>query len=141
MNGKIIIKYSYNAQGFPTSAISEGLIGTQHDITNFSTEINPFLHKGYCYDRETGLYCCNTKYYDLIKRRWLCTDDISYLDPKSIGGINKGDSLKVSGTLYAGFGASLDFTKGIKAGLGFWEMSIEFDWNELRKWIIGGQKS
>jgi len=39
-------------------------------------------------DVETGLYYCNTRYYDPKIGRWLSADDISYLDPKSIGGLN-----------------------------------------------------
>ena len=49
---------------------------------------NSFLYKGYYYDVETGLYLLTTRYYDPKIGRFITTDDISYLDPESIGGLN-----------------------------------------------------
>ena len=37
---------------------------------------------------ETELYYCNSRYYSPELCRWISPDDISYLDPKSVNGLN-----------------------------------------------------
>ena len=37
---------------------------------------------------ETELYYCNTRYYSLEIGRWISIDDVDYLDPESISGLN-----------------------------------------------------
>lgn len=49
---------------------------------------NPFIYKGYYYDFETGLYYCNARYYNPEWGRWINADDVSYLEPESINGLN-----------------------------------------------------
>ena len=49
---------------------------------------NPFRYRGYYYDRETGFYYLNARYYDPQIGRFICPDDISYLDPTTINGLN-----------------------------------------------------
>lgn len=39
-------------------------------------------------DVETGLYYCKSRYYNPEWGRFLNADDVSYLDPSSIGGVN-----------------------------------------------------
>lgn len=39
-------------------------------------------------DVETSLYYCNSRYYNPDWCRWLNADDVSYLDPESINGLN-----------------------------------------------------
>jgi len=51
-------------------------------------DLNIYLYKGYVYDQETGLYYCHTRYYNPNVGRWISIDDVSYLDPESIGGMN-----------------------------------------------------
>jgi RHS repeat-associated protein len=46
------------------------------------------IYKGYVYDQETGLNYCQTRFYNPNVGRWLSVDDVSYLDPASIGGLN-----------------------------------------------------
>ena len=50
--------------------------------------INPFRYRGYYFDSETNLYYCNARYYVPEWRRWLSIDDVSYIDPNSIDGLN-----------------------------------------------------
>ena len=50
--------------------------------------INPFRYRGYYYDAETGLYYLKARYYDPETGRFISPDDISYLDPETIGGLN-----------------------------------------------------
>ncbi|MBQ2718363.1 MAG: RHS repeat-associated core domain-containing protein [Clostridia bacterium] len=58
------------------------------DIATKIAKLNPFLYRGYCYDRETRLYYLNARYYDPQVGRFICPDDISYLDPTTINGLN-----------------------------------------------------
>ena len=50
--------------------------------------MNPIRYKGYYYDVETGLFFCNSRYYNPEWGRWISPDSIEYLDPKSINGLN-----------------------------------------------------
>ncbi|MBQ3252916.1 MAG: RHS repeat-associated core domain-containing protein [Acholeplasmatales bacterium] len=40
------------------------------------------------YDVETGLFWCNSRYYNPEWGRWISPDSIEYLDPESINGLN-----------------------------------------------------
>ncbi len=75
-----------NAQYFD---ISDNLSYTNNGSNNkFIAELNPFRYRGYYYDIETGLYYLNSRYYDPEIGRFINADDISYLDPESINGLN-----------------------------------------------------
>ncbi len=52
------------------------------------SQLNPFRYRGYYYDTETGLYFLKTRYYDPEVGRFITIDDLSYLDPESINGLN-----------------------------------------------------
>ena len=52
------------------------------------SQLNPFRYRGYYYDTETGLYYLKTRYYDPEVGRFISMDDISYLDPENINGLN-----------------------------------------------------
>ena len=71
-----MVKYTYDAWG-------------NHTITDNSGfglgDINPFRYRGY-YDVETGLYYLQSRYYDPQTGRFISMDDISYLEPETIGG-------------------------------------------------------
>lgn len=60
------------------------------DVTGDSTiiAVNSFLYKGYYYDSEISMYYCKSRYYDPSIGRWISIDDSTYLDPKTINGIN-----------------------------------------------------
>lgn len=49
---------------------------------------NPFRYRGYYYDTETGLYYLKSRYYDPEIGRFITIDDLSYLDPETINGLN-----------------------------------------------------
>ena len=51
-------------------------------------KLNPFRYRGYYYDTETGLYYLNSRYYDPSIGRFLNADDISYIQPTDINGLN-----------------------------------------------------
>ena len=50
--------------------------------------VNSFRYKGYYFDDETGLFLVSSRYYDPETGRFISPDDISYLDPETIGGLN-----------------------------------------------------
>ena len=50
--------------------------------------LNPFRYRGYYYDTETNLYYLKTRYYDPAVGRFISADNVKYLDPDSINGLN-----------------------------------------------------
>ena len=79
-NGEIVAEYTYDAWGNHTVTATEG----NETIAN----LNPFRYRGYYYDTGIGLYFLKTRYYDPETGRFMTIDDISYLDPDSINGLN-----------------------------------------------------
>ena len=62
--------------------------GTVNISSTFIGNINPFRYKGYYYDKETCLYYLGTRYYCPDLCRFISPDDVGYLDPSSINGLN-----------------------------------------------------
>ena len=77
--GNSIVEYKYDAYGKVEKTIIEN---------NNVSKYNPFIYKGYYYDEETELYYCNTRYYSPEIGRWISIDDVDYLDPESVSGLN-----------------------------------------------------
>ena len=77
--GATVVKYVYDAWG-------------NHIVTDYTEfglgQINPIRYRSYYYDTETGLYYLKSRYYDPQTGRFISMDDISYLDPETIGGTN-----------------------------------------------------
>lgn len=84
-NGRIVVKYAYDAWGNHTVYDANGNINTDE---NFIGNINPFRYRGYYYDEEMSLYYLKSRYYDPETGRFISPDDISYLDPETIDGLN-----------------------------------------------------
>ena len=78
MNGNVIAEYAYDAWGNCKILKDTDGIG----------EINPFRYRSYYYDTETKLYYLQTRYYDPETGRFISQDDVSYLDPEHINGLN-----------------------------------------------------
>ncbi len=85
-NGKVVVRYSYNAWGrhkvLPPPDGSE--LADQTHIGN----LNPFRYRGYYYDVETGLYFLKTRYYDPEIGRFINADSIAFLSARFINGTN-----------------------------------------------------
>lgn len=77
-NGTLVGKYSYTAFGECIVKVNEGGIA----------EKNPIRYRGYYYDEETSLYYLKSRYYDPEVGRFITIDDISYIDPETINGLN-----------------------------------------------------
>ena len=79
--GAVIVKYKYDAWGKCQTTVVDS---TATEIAS----LNPFRYRSYYYDDETNLYFLKTRYYDPEIGRFITIDDISYLDPESINGLN-----------------------------------------------------
>ena len=58
-----------------------------NDINSIGN-INPYLFKGYYYDRESGLYYLKSRYYNPEVSRFISPDSIDYIDNSIINGLN-----------------------------------------------------
>ncbi|MBO5045449.1 MAG: RHS repeat-associated core domain-containing protein, partial [Clostridia bacterium] len=84
-DGDVVVEYKYDAWGNHAVLDANGA-----DITdvNHIGVLNPFRYRGYFYDVETGLYYLKSRYYDPEIGRFITIDDISYIDPETINGLN-----------------------------------------------------
>ena len=87
--GDLLARYEYNAWGEVRVYNRNG-----SDITegsNYANEIgriNPIRYRGYYYDEDTKLYYLINRYYDPEVGRFINADDIAYLSPFILGGVN-----------------------------------------------------
>ena len=79
--GAVVVKYNYDAWGMCQTTVVDSSATT-------IAELNPFRYRSYYYDTQTDLYFLKTRYYDPETGRFMTIDDISYLDPESINGLN-----------------------------------------------------
>lgn len=77
-SGKFVVKYNCSAYG-NVSVLQD---------TNDLASINPFLYKGYYFDKESGMFYCHTRYYVPEWCRWLNEDSASFIDVNYINGLN-----------------------------------------------------
>ena len=89
-NGAVIVKYKYDGWGNHVVLDGNGtkLTAENCTATNKVGILNPFRYRSYYYDTETGLYFLQTRYYDPETGRFITIDDISYLAPDTINGLN-----------------------------------------------------
>ena len=74
-NGTKIGSYTYDAWGNCTSSYATGATPTQKKIVQM---FNPFRHRGYYYDYDTGLYYLQSRYYNPKWGRFLNVDSCLY---------------------------------------------------------------
>ena len=72
-SGATAVTYTYDAWGRLV-----GKDGTSSDYASIY-EYNPLTYRGYIYDRETGFYYLQSRYYDPTIGRFLNADDTDYL--------------------------------------------------------------
>ena len=80
-SGREVVQYRYDAWGGIRTEVKD----ENHALI---AELNPFRYRSYYYDRETNLYYLNTRYYDPEVGRFISQDDVGYLDPEHINGLN-----------------------------------------------------
>ena len=76
-----MVEYKYDAWGNHEIEIESE---TYEDLATK----NPFRYRGYYYDQDTRLYYLKSRYYDPVVGRFITIDDISYIDPETINGLN-----------------------------------------------------
>ncbi len=109
------------------------------------SQLNPFRYRGYYYDSETGLYFLKTRYYDPEVGRFISIDDLSYLDPESINGLNlyaycaNNPVMNVdqNGTFIISFlvGLCVSFAVGFTASAV--SQGLEYGWDNINFWQAG----
>jgi len=88
-NKNLVAEYKYDAWGNHRIYTSGGIDITENmSYNNSVAKLNPFRYRGYYYDAETGLYYLNSRYYDPSIGRFINADDISYIQPTDINGLN-----------------------------------------------------
>ncbi len=81
-----MVKHVYHAWGKHKAFYADGT-EISSDINSIGN-INPFRYRGYYWDKEFGLYYLQSRYYDPAAGRFISPDDVSYLDPESVVGLN-----------------------------------------------------
>ena len=76
-NGAIAAKYTYDPWGKVTVQSSNGTANTS---SAFIGNINPLRYRGYIYDRDTGLYYLQSRYYDPAIGRFINADTYTTTD-------------------------------------------------------------
>ena len=79
--GAAVVEYKYDAWGKCQTTVVDS-------AANTIAALNPFRYRGYYFDTETGFYFLKTRYYDPEIGRFITIDDISYLTPERINGLN-----------------------------------------------------
>ena len=87
-DNNVMVLYKYTSYGEVEGIVNNQLNDYRIQIANILKEYNGFVYKGYYYDVETGLFYCNSRYYSPELCRWISPDDIEYLDPESVNGLN-----------------------------------------------------
>ena len=131
--GVEIVKYIYDAWGNHKSYyLSNGTFVECDNILTTTTEenkllayLNPFRYRGYYFDIETGLYYLQTRYYDPEIGRFINADDISYLDPETLNGLNL--------FAYCGNNPVINIDSNGNEWWKFWE----WDWESIGKIALG----
>ena len=62
--------------------------GTENTDPNFAGNVNPIRYRSYYYDADIGLYYLQTRYYDPETGRFINLDQIEYLAPDQLNGLN-----------------------------------------------------
>ena len=82
------VRKIYNKEGEEVGSYDYEAYG-KAEINEPSGFTNPIRYRSYYYDTETGLYYVGARYYDAETGRFISPDDVSYLDPESINGLNR----------------------------------------------------
>jgi len=79
-NGTIVAEYIYDAW--------DNILNLDEVNANSIARLNPYRYRGYRYDAETGRYYLNSRYYDPEIGRFINADDVRYLEPGLLNGLN-----------------------------------------------------
>ena len=93
-NGHMECRYDYDAWGRHRCRLENGTViydSATGPVSGYENHIgirNAIRYRSYYWDSETGLYYLQSRYYDPEIGRFISPDDIKYLEPESIGGLN-----------------------------------------------------
>ena len=85
MEGNIVVQYVYDAWG---NHVVLDVNGQEITDQNHIGNINPYRYRSYLYDPEIKLYWLNTRFYDPETGRFISADNVSFLEPTTINGLN-----------------------------------------------------
>ena len=74
-DGTVAARYTYDAWGKPLSITDGNGVDVSED-PNHIANLNPLRYRGYYWDQETGLYYCQSRYYDPVTGRWINADGL-----------------------------------------------------------------
>ena len=80
-----VARYEYDAWG-NCKVLNPN--GTENTSATFAGNINPIRYRSYYYDSDIGLYYLQTRYYDPETGRFINLDQIEYIDPEQLNGLN-----------------------------------------------------
>ncbi len=86
--GIVLAKYIYDAWGNHIVYDADGSVVDENEDPDHIGHRNPFRYRGYFYDAKLGFYYLRSRYYDPVAKRFLSPDDIAYLAPNTINGLN-----------------------------------------------------
>ena len=73
--GNMLARYTYDAWGKPLT-ITDGAGADVSGNASHIANVNPFRYRGYYYDKESGLYYLQSRYYDPVVGRFINADGI-----------------------------------------------------------------
>ena len=71
-SGNVVARYTYDAWGKVLSVTDAN--GNANTSSTFIGNVNPIRYRGYYYDKETGWYYLNSRYYDPEVKRFINAD-------------------------------------------------------------------
>ena len=80
-----MVKYEYDSWG---NHIVKNADGTINNSADFIGNLNPIRYRGYYYDSDINLYYLKTRYYDPETGRFVTIDDVKFIAPNIINGLN-----------------------------------------------------
>ena len=130
--GAVVVKYKYDAWGMC-------IIDASTTNTEFAN-INLFRYRSYFFDKGIGLYFLKTRYYDPEIGRFMTIDDISYLNPDSINGLNLYAYCLNNPVMYSdGSGHAVDFILDLLfIGWDIYNLVTNEGWKSLGNWVALG---
>lgn len=88
-SGELVVEYKYD----PWGKLLETIIGVDETDSKYAAYNNmglrnPLRYRGYIYDRDTGLYYLQSRYYDPAICRFINADEFASTDTKDLLGAN-----------------------------------------------------
>ena len=139
-SGNTVVKYTYDAYGNCTRGYT-----TNTDLA----DSNPIRYRSYYYDKDTGLYYLNARYYNPQWRRFISPDNTAYLDVENANGLNlyaycNNDPINYKDPsghfgIFATILISTIIGAAIGAGVNLGKQLIQNDFNlsEVNLWEVG----